>query len=47
MRTPEFKFEPQEVRISPQEILADLNYPAPATGARSTKPEQPPRKLRT
>jgi hypothetical protein len=30
MRNLEFKFQPQTVKITPDEILADLNYPAPA-----------------
>jgi hypothetical protein len=30
MRNLEFKFHPHAVKITPEEILADLNYPAPA-----------------
>jgi hypothetical protein len=42
----EFKFQPEDVRISSEEILADLNYPAPAERIRSSKVEQPRRKPR-
>ncbi|MGH2957413.1 MAG: hypothetical protein ACRDL6_10510 [Solirubrobacterales bacterium] len=28
MRSLEFRFHPQKVKISAEEILADLNYPA-------------------
>lgn len=31
MRALEFSFHPQQVEISAEEILADLNYPASAT----------------
>lgn len=42
----EFKFQPQDVKISPEEILADLNYPAPAERVRSTSARHPHRKPR-
>jgi hypothetical protein len=29
MRALEFNLQPQQVKISAEEILADLNYPAP------------------
>ena len=35
MRNLEFKFQPQSVKITPDEILADLNYPAPAKARRN------------
>jgi hypothetical protein len=42
----EFKFQPEDVRISSEEILADLNYPAPVERIRSAKAEKPRRKPR-
>jgi hypothetical protein len=42
----QFKFQPEDVKISSEEILADLNYPARVERIRSAKVEQPRRKPR-
>jgi hypothetical protein len=46
MTNVEFKFQPKEVKISEEEILADLNYPAPVERIRTGKIEPPRRKPR-
>ncbi len=33
MRLPTIKVQPLEIRLTDEEILADLTYPAPAPGA--------------
>jgi hypothetical protein len=42
----EFKFQPQAVKITPDEILADLNYPAPAKTGRNGDRPAPQRRIR-
>jgi hypothetical protein len=42
----EFKFQPQDVKISAEEILADLNYPAPVSRRRNGGRPKPRRKTR-
>jgi hypothetical protein len=46
MTSIQFKFQPEDVRISSEEILADLKYPAPVERIRTAKVEQPRRKPR-
>ena len=46
MRTFEFKFEPQAVKITPDEILADLNYPAPVKTRQNGDRPAPRRRTR-
>ena len=41
-----FKFSPQDVRISSDEILADLNYPTPAKHRRNGDRPAPRRRVR-
>jgi hypothetical protein len=47
MRHLEFKFQPQEVRISPEEILADLSYPVPVRRRPDEDKRAPRRRART
>jgi hypothetical protein len=37
MKKLEFKFQPQEIRIGTEEILADLNYPVGAVSRRASR----------
>ena len=46
MRHLEFKFQPQAVKITPDEILADLNYPAPVKTTLNGDRPAPRRKTR-
>jgi hypothetical protein len=46
MRNLEFKFQPQAVKITPDEILADLNYPAPVKARRNGDRPAPRRRTR-
>ena len=42
----EFKFQPQDVKISSQEILADLNYPVPVRRRENGAQPDPRQKAR-
>jgi hypothetical protein len=44
MRALRFQFHPERVRISAEEILADLNYPAGAKGRRDARKPTPARR---
>ena len=38
MRTFKFDFHPEQIRVTPEEILADLRYPAsPPTAAKAAR----------
>jgi hypothetical protein len=43
----QFKFRPEDVKISSEEILADLNYPAPVARRREDDRRAPRRRART
>lgn len=44
MRALRFQFHPERVRISAEEILADLNYPADARRRRTGRKRAPVRR---
>ncbi len=44
MRALRFEFHPERVRISPEEILADLNYPVPRHKRRPGRKAAPARR---
>jgi hypothetical protein len=47
MRTIKFDFHPEQIRVTPEEILADLRYPAPAgSPRRRTPPPKHPHRRR-
>jgi hypothetical protein len=44
MRAIRFDFHPEQIRITPEEILADLRYPAPSPRRRTPAPKRPARR---
>jgi hypothetical protein len=44
MRALQFQFHPERVRISAEEILADLNYPSPERPRRGGRKRVPARR---
>jgi hypothetical protein len=46
MRALEFKFHPEQVKISAEEILADLNYPVRISARRNGSKPAPRPKIR-
>lgn len=46
MKNLELKLQPQAVEITPEEILADLNYPVPVVTRRNGAKPAPRRKIR-
>jgi hypothetical protein len=43
MRTIKFDFHPERIRVTPQEIIDDLRYPAPPAAPKAARRQRDPR----